>query len=87
MWRRIHLPPTTPDLAVARTITKHASAPVERYSKAVTYLADERVLLAAATMVCGIAWLTGRPAARRASNYILACTAASAVMPHVLTGC
>jgi undecaprenyl-diphosphatase len=84
MWRRVHLSPTTPDLAVARTITRHVSPPVERCSEAVTYLADERVLLAAATLVCGVAWLTGKPATRRASNYILACTAASAVVPHVL---
>jgi membrane-associated phospholipid phosphatase len=84
MARRIHLPPTIPDVAVAKFIAERASAPVEHYLKLVTFLADEKVLLAAATMAWGVAKLARRPAARRSCNHLLACTLASTMIPHLM---
>lgn len=81
----VTLPPTAPDLAAARFVARHARPSVERTLRVVTYLADEKAILAAA----GLFWAYGhlvkrdRETARRADN-ILGCAVVSAILPHLI---
>jgi membrane-associated phospholipid phosphatase len=81
----LHLPPSKIDLVVAHAIAKRATPTLERSVKPLTYLADERLVLAAAL----IFWLTcrrtrkGSPE-RRVSNQIVLGAAASIALPHLI---
>jgi membrane-associated phospholipid phosphatase len=75
--------PTGPDLAIARTIAHNAAPAPEAVARAVTWGADENVLLALAAAV----WLAsggGTQALRRAGNHALLVTIAASLLPHGL---
>ena len=74
--------PTGADIAIARAITRNTKPAPEAVARALTWAADEKVLLVLA--VAG--WLASRgrsDALRRAGNHALLVTAAS-LLPHAL---
>src|SRR5215217_4354474 len=79
------LRPTTIDLSVARRLAASAHAPVERGAHAITWAADEKVLIA----VVGLAWISVRMLSpsttnhRRADHLALA-TLVSVALPHLV---
>ncbi|MBV9523413.1 MAG: phosphatase PAP2 family protein [Alphaproteobacteria bacterium] len=80
----LHLPPTRPDLAVARAVARRATKPIERTLGVVTWLADEKVLLAASLAVWAYCRFGLRsPPARRCGDQIICSTAVAAALPHV----
>jgi membrane-associated phospholipid phosphatase len=75
--------PTQLDKRIAKEVSSHTVRPVERVAGAVTWGADEHVLLALAA----IGWVLTRHASdaeRRLSNHILACSVTTAVLPHIM---
>lgn len=81
--RPITVRPTRIDKDVSRAIARHTDARVEHGAELVTWGADEHVLLLAAS----IGWLVTRKAdapVRRFGTHVLLCSAASAVLPHLL---
>jgi len=75
--------PTQLDKDIARGIGLHTDVPVERTAEALTWGADEHLLIAAAT----IGWLLTRRSEeplRRLSTHLLLCSLSSAVLPHIL---
>jgi membrane-associated phospholipid phosphatase len=75
--------PTRIDIAIANEIADHTNSKLEQTAQALTWGADEHVLLALAAA----AWLytRARPAdERRAANHILVVSVATAVLPHIL---
>ncbi|MGY8707841.1 phosphatase PAP2 family protein [Bradyrhizobium sp. 18BD] len=75
--------PTHIDIAIADEIADHTNAGLEETAEALTWGADEHVLLALAAA----GWLYARrrpPAERRTADHILAVSLATAVLPHVL---
>ena len=75
--------PTGADIAVARAITRNTKPAPEAVARALTWGADENVLLVLA--VAG--WLASRgrsDALRRAGNHALLVTTAAALLPHAL---
>jgi membrane-associated phospholipid phosphatase len=81
----IGLPPTGVDLETSRLIRRHATPTVERAGKAITFAADEKLILAGAFVY----WLYrhGRRAAPRETeqaDHFLVCATISSVLPHLL---
>ena len=79
------LPPTTPDLWLARRIARNARTAVEHGAKVVTWAADEKLLVA----VVGLAWLGVRlldddARLRRRADHLALTTAVSAALPHLV---
>ena len=75
--------PTRTDIAIANEIADRTTPELEETAEALTWGADEHVLLALASA----GWLLarGRPAEeRRAANHILAVSLVTAILPHVL---
>lgn len=75
--------PTPIDVAIANEIADHTNPELERTAEALTWGADEHVLVALAAA----GWLYSRlrPAQeRRAANHILAVSLATAMLPHLL---
>ena len=75
--------PTQADKKIARCIARHTDIPVERTAGALTWGADEHLLLAAAA----VGWLLTRSSSepvRRLTTHLFACSLSSAVLPHVL---
>ena len=75
--------PTTADVRIANAIAAHTDVPAEQTAKALTWGADEHVLIAAAAA----GWLFTRGSgaqAQRLGTHFLVFTLAAAVMPHVL---
>ncbi|MBR0821557.1 phosphatase PAP2 family protein [Bradyrhizobium liaoningense] len=75
--------PTRIDVAIANEIADHTNVELEEIAEALTWGADEHVLLALAAS----GWLYGRlqPAEeRRAANHILAVSLMTAILPHLL---
>ena len=71
------------DIAIADEIADHTNSRLEETAEALTWGADEHVLLALAAA----GWLYARrqpPAERRAADHILAVSLATAVLPHIL---
>ena len=80
---RITVRPTRLDKEIARGIARHADLPIERAAGALTWGADEHVLIAAAA----IGWLLTRKSEEpvsRLSTHVLICSLATAILPHVL---
>jgi hypothetical protein len=79
----IRLEPTKLDLVVARAVARRATPAVERPLRAATWAADEKVLL----VVTAALWVASRTAyvgrVRQGADHLLACAAASAVLPHL----
>jgi undecaprenyl-diphosphatase len=75
--------PTQLDRDVASAIARDTNGSLEGAAQALTWGADEHVILAAAAL----AWIFTRESAepaRRMSSHILACSITTAVLPHVL---
>jgi len=80
---RFKVQPTKSDLAVAKAINDHTTPGIETVATAVTWLADEKVLLASAAAL----WLVTRGSSehtRFVSNTILADVIISALSPHLM---
>jgi membrane-associated phospholipid phosphatase len=78
------LPPTGTDLWLARRLARVASTPVEDGARALTWAADEKVMMA----VVGLAWLRIRllndaTEDRYRADHFALTVAVSAVLPHV----
>ncbi|MCS3893327.1 undecaprenyl-diphosphatase [Bradyrhizobium japonicum USDA 38] len=73
--------PTTADVEIARTIARRTSEPSEEIARALTWGADEKVLLA----LTAIGWLASRgadEALRRAANHAVLVAATASLLPH-----
>ena len=75
--------PTRLDEEVAGAVAAHADPRVERVAQAVTWGADEHVLIAAAAAGWLLTRGSGEPT-RRLGTHILVCTLATALVPHIL---
>jgi hypothetical protein len=74
--------PTQFDEQLAGAIARHTDPRLERGAEAVTWGADEHVLVAAAA----IGWLLTRKSAepvRQLGTHVLACSVSAAVLPHL----
>lgn len=75
--------PTRIDIAIANEVADRTNSQFEQTAQALTWGADEHVLLALAA--AGWFYAQLRPAEeRRAANHILAVSLATALLPHVL---
>jgi undecaprenyl-diphosphatase len=75
--------PTGTDISIASAIARNAAPAPEAIARAVTWGADEKVLL----VVAAAAWLASRErneALRRAGNHALLVTIAASLLPHGL---
>jgi membrane-associated phospholipid phosphatase len=75
--------PTRADVAVAQSIARHTAPAPQQVARALTWGADEKVLLVLATA----AWLVSRGCAeplRRAGSHALLVTVAASLLPHGL---
>jgi membrane-associated phospholipid phosphatase len=73
--------PTEADVAIARTVARVTRPAPERLARALTWGADEKVLLA----LTAVGWLASRGAgepARRAANHAVLVAAAASLLPH-----
>ena len=81
--RPIMVPPTLLDREVAATAVRHAHAASEQVAEALTWGADEHVLVVTAAAF----WLlsrSGSPRKRTVGTHFLAASLATAVVPHAL---
>jgi membrane-associated phospholipid phosphatase len=75
--------PTKADIAIANTIAAHTNPPTERVAEALTWGADEHLLLA----VVGAWWLYSRhqnDERRAAADHVLVTTLVASGLPHLL---
>ena len=75
--------PTRIDTAIADEVAAHATSGTEEAAEALTWGADEHVLVALAAA----GWLyvqVRRPAARPIANHVLAVSVATAILPHMM---
>lgn len=75
--------PTRTDIAISQEIAKHTNPEVEETAEALTWGADEHVLLALAAA----GWLYARKLSadeRHTANHILAVSLVTSILPHVL---
>ena len=73
--------PTDADIAIARTIARNTGPEPQRLARALTWGADEKVLL----VLTAIGWLASRGARepmRRAGNHAVLVAAAASLLPH-----
>jgi hypothetical protein len=73
--------PTEADVAIARIVARKTGPAPERLARALTWGADEKVLLA----LTAIGWLASRGAGepmRRAANHAVLVAAAASLLPH-----
>jgi len=77
------IPPTTADIRIANAIAAHTDAPAEQTAKALTWGADEHVLMALAAGW----WVYSRSQRdhqRIAADHVLITTLVATALPHVL---
>ena len=77
------VPPTRADIEIANAVSNHTSPGAERAASALTWGADEHILVAVAAGW----WLCSRrgsPRQRRNSNHLLLTTLAASLIPHLL---
>ena len=75
--------PTRADIAIANEIADHTTPELEETAEALTWGADEHVLVALAA--AGWLYARKRPAEERhAADHILAVSLAAAILPHIL---
>jgi membrane-associated phospholipid phosphatase len=73
--------PTKADIALARAIARDTGPALQRVARALTWGADEKVLL----VLAGVGWLGSRGCGeplRRAGNHALLVTVAASLLPH-----
>lgn len=75
--------PTTPDVAIARTIARNTNRHAEVVARGLTWGADEKILLALAA-VGWVATRTKGESLQRAANHALLVTVAASLLPHVM---
>lgn len=79
----IRVSPTATDIRIANAIAAHTDPPTERAAEALTWGADEHVLMALA-----VAWWVSsrnqRPERRIAADHALITTVAASLLPHLL---
>jgi membrane-associated phospholipid phosphatase len=81
----IELPPSRLDIAVARFFARHASKPLERGVGALTWLADEKVVLLASFMVAAYCHFgLRRSDARHRADRIATSAVIAAATPHLV---
>lgn len=83
MLRRWHVRETGPDRAVARAIARHARPAVERPSRLLTLLADERFILSLTAVAWALSRLSGG-AHRRRADHLAGASVLSALVPHLI---
>jgi membrane-associated phospholipid phosphatase len=79
----ISVRPTDTDVAIARGIARHTAPAPEEVARALTWSADEKILLVLATA----GWVLSRGRSKplqRTGNHALLVTAAASLLPHVL---
>jgi undecaprenyl-diphosphatase len=77
----ITVKPTKADIAVARTIARHTGPAPEKVARALTWGADEKVLL----VVAAAGWLASRGRGerlQRAGNHAVLVAVAASLLPH-----
>lgn len=75
--------PTAFDKRIAKLISRRTDPPAETGAKALTWGADEHLLLAASAII----WLSSRRSddrAKKAATHCLVTTVAASILPHVL---
>jgi len=75
--------PTRADIVIARTVARNTGPAPEEVARALTWGADEKVLL----MLAAVGWLAsrrGNEVARRAGNHALLVTVIASLLPHGL---
>src|ERR1700735_4605366 len=75
--------PTEADVAIARTVARKTGPAPERLARALTWGADEKVLLALTAVGLLASRGAGEPM-RRAANHAVLVAAAAALLPHGL---
>jgi membrane-associated phospholipid phosphatase len=81
----VSLPPTRADLAIARACARHATPGLERTLQALTWAADEKVILAGtAAFWVGTRGARCSEATRRRADHMLACAVVASALPHVI---
>lgn len=78
----ITIRPTAADKDIANAIAAHTTPVLERAARAMTWGADEKVLLAIA--IGGWLYAAHRPAVRPITNHFLAASLLTAILPHLL---
>jgi undecaprenyl-diphosphatase len=81
----IDIPPTGADVAIARAMARNTAPLPDQIARALTWGADEKVLLVLAAVV----WLASRGRGgppRRAGNHALLVAVAASLLPHGLKG-
>jgi undecaprenyl-diphosphatase len=80
----ITIRPTSADVKIARSISRHTNRRTERFAAFLTWGADEHVMCAAAALW----WLCSRQQAHRrvTADHVLLTTVAATILPHVLKG-
>lgn len=79
----IRVRPTDADVKIARAITRHTEPAPEEVARALTWGADEKVLL----VLAAAGWLASQGRSeplRRAANHALLVTVAASLLPHGL---
>ena len=75
--------PSAPDVAIASAVARHADPAPEELARALTWGADEKVLL----VLAAVGWLASRgrgESLQRAGNHALLVSVAASLLPHVL---
>ncbi len=79
----INVRPTGPDVAIAHAVARYTEPVPEEIARALTWGADEKVLL----VLAAAGWLASRGRGeqlRRAGNHALLVSVAASLLPHVL---
>jgi len=74
---------TPPDIAIARAVARHTDRRTERVARALTWGADEKILL----VLAAAGWAATRAKwepLRRAGNHALLVTVAASLLPHAM---
>jgi undecaprenyl-diphosphatase len=75
--------PTTPDMAIARTVARNTSPLAEVVARGLTWGADEKILL----VLAAAGWVATRTkdeSSRRAADHALIVTVTASLLPHVM---
>lgn len=81
--RHIHIEPLAVDRAIARLIANHTTPSVEQGARALTWVADERILYGWTACLWVAAKYRGHSDRIRA-DHLIACVVAANVLPHLL---
>ena len=79
----VTIKPTKPDVTIARAVARNTNRQTEKVARALTWGADEKLLL----LLAGVGWLATRKeggALRRTGNHALIVTLAASLLPHAM---